>query len=99
MNAELIVGGVGYWYGFSLIAAMHFFVREFKQLESTLALRLWRLALSLLILAGVFTYVFFSAYVIGSFSQSDVHFKGLFLGSGVYICSAWLWMRYVKRPA
>lgn len=97
MNPDLIFGAVGYWYGFSVLAAMHFFVRRFEKLQPTLALRLWRLALSVLLLFGVFSFAFFSGYAIRAVPNTDAHFKGLFLGFVMYATFAWLWRRYVER--
>jgi hypothetical protein len=98
MEAELTMGGVGYWFGFSLLAAMHFFVREFNHLQSTLALRLWRAALSLLLVVGVFSFVFFSGYAFRTFPVSKAHLFGFFMGLAVYAIFAWFWTRNVKRP-
>ena len=99
MSTELILGGVGYWYGFSLLAALHFLVRRFDRLQTRLALRLWRFALSVLLLVGVFSFAFFSGFALKAVPNTDAHFKGLFLGLGVYAIFAWLWRRYVERAA
>ena len=99
MSVDLVLSGVGYWYGFSLLAGIHFFVRTFDKLQRTLALRLWRLLLSILLVAGVVSFVFFSNYTVRTMPETDTQFKGLFLGAGVYMLFAWLWIRHVKRSA
>ena len=98
MDTELIMGVVAYWFGFSLVASLHFFGREFKRLQSTLKLRLWRFALSLLLMVGVFAAAFFGGYVNRTFPTHDVYAKGLIAGCVVYLVFASLWTRYVKPP-
>ncbi len=99
MDAELLMGIVAYWFGFTSLAGLHFFVKNFKSLQNEIVTRLWRLALSLLLMVGPVSAAFFGGYVNRTFPASDVFAKGFLAGIAMYALFAWLWTRNVKRFA
>lgn len=95
MDAELIMGAVAYWLGFSLMASVHFFVKQFKKLQSTIVMRLLGFVLMMLLLTGALGAAFFGGYVNHNFPANDIFAKGLWAGFTIYGLFAWLWTSYV----